>query len=1174
MDTSVAAARLVLDAPPDVPEATPLSPMVKLMPVVMLVGMLGMGAWYLSMGGPRQPMSLFFPAMMVFSVLGSLVYGARAGARGQLDHQRGEYLRYLAGVERTLMAAAGEQHRRLHARHPEPTALWTGGVPVRAEQDDGFCCVRVGVGAQPAAFEVVAPMMPDDDTADPVTVGAARRLVRAYSALEDVPVTVDLRAVRRIDVTGDLPACRALARAVVCQVAAHHHPDHVEIGVHAGRDEMPGWDWIKWLPGAPSTRHRVVVVDGSEPPPAEQHTTHIVLTPGPPHAPVSVRTDGRPVAVTPDAMTAVDAETCARHLWRTAAQPAAAPPGEWLSLHGIRCPDTIDAAAHRVGRAVEDHLRVPVGTGEDGTVVALDIKEAAAGGMGPHGLCVGATGSGKSEFLRTLTLGMIAAHPPDELNLVLVDFKGGATFLGFEAARHVAAVITNLADEAHLVARMRDALAGEVTRRQELLRAAGNLTDLAAYRQARRAGRDLAPLPALFIVVDEFSELLSQHPDFAELFVAIGRLGRSLGMHLLLASQRLDEGRLRGLETHLSYRVCLKTFSASDSRAVLGVPDAHHLPAAPGAAYLRTADGALTRFQTAYVSGGYTPDPSIDAGSTRTAVEVFTRATAPRPEPSPPRKPLLENVLQRFATSGAPAHPVWLPPLRRPPRLDRLLDSAGPLRVPIGVVDCPFEQRYEPLMVDVSGAAGNLAVIGGPQSGKSTTLRTVITAFAATHDATQIQFYCLDFGGGALSRLRGMPHVGSVAGRGDTELCRRTVATVDGVLRSRESAFRRLGVSTTAEYRTATADRFGEVFLVVDGWAALRDADDHLEAAITALAGRGLSYGVHIMLASSRWADLRPALKDQLGTRIELRLGDPAESEMDRRRARELTDLPAGHGITRSGREFVIATCDDVAVHRQPDTPPAPPVELLPHRVALAALAGHAGPGAVVVGVGEDDLRPVQLDLGTHPHLLILGDGECGKTALLRTLCTQLIRNHTPGQAQLEIVDYRRTLLGVVESDHLGGYSVSGVALCARMEALQRRLTARLPDEHVTQQQLRSRSWWTGPDVYLVIDDYDLVAGATGNPLTPLADFLPHAKDVGLHVIVARRSGGAARAMFDPVLARLRDMGCSGLTMSASPDEGVLLGGVRPGPLPPGRGVLTVRGRRNELVQVAWADPP
>ena len=160
---------------------------------------------------------------------------------------------------------------------------------------------------------------------------------------------------------------------------------------------------------------------------------------------------------------------------------------------------------------------MPIGVSEHGDPVELDIKEAARNGMGPHGLCVGATGSGKSEFLRTLTLGMITAHPPDVLNLVLVDFKGGATFLGLERARHVAAIITNLADEAPLVARMRDALAGEMNRRQQVLRAAGNFANVGDYEHARSQGAALAPLPALFIVVDEFSELLSQHPDFAEI---------------------------------------------------------------------------------------------------------------------------------------------------------------------------------------------------------------------------------------------------------------------------------------------------------------------------------------------------------------------------------------------------------------------------------------------------------------------------------------------------------------------------------------------------------------------------------------------------------------------------------------------------------------------------------
>ena len=150
---------------------------------------------------------------------------------------------------------------------------------------------------------------------------------------------------------------------------------------------------------------------------------------------------------------------------------------------------------------------------------------------------------------------------------------------------------------------MRDALMGELNRRQEVLREAGNLDGIVAYRRRRRAEPRLGPLPTLFIIVDEFSELLTQQPDFADVFVAIGRLGRSLGVHLLLASQRLDEGRLRGLESHLSYRVCLKTLSLNESRIVLGSSDAYELPGTPGAAYLRVGTAAPVRFQTAFVSG-------------------------------------------------------------------------------------------------------------------------------------------------------------------------------------------------------------------------------------------------------------------------------------------------------------------------------------------------------------------------------------------------------------------------------------------------------------------------------------------------------------------------------------------------------------------------------------------
>ena len=303
------------------------------------------------------------------------------------------------------------------------------------------------------------------------------------------------------------------------------------------------------------------------------------------------------------------------------------------------------------------------------------------------------------------------------------------------------------------------------------MRAAGNFANIAEYRRARAERTRLAPLPALFIVVDEFSELLTHHPDFIDLFIAIGRLGRSLGMHLLLASQRMDEGRLRGLESHLSYRVCLKTFSASESRAVLGVPDAYHLPDAPGSAYLKTGAGDPLRFQSAFVSGPCGLEGRSGGPAAVPAPMLFTAAPMGRTTHGDeqqvergraPSRTVLDTVLDRIEGCGSPAHQVWLPPLSESPEL-ALLDRGGaqsPLTVPIGLVDSPFEQRRDPLVAQLAGAAGNVAVVGGPRSGKSTALRTLIVALARAHDPGDVQFYCLDFGGGALSALLPLPHVG------------------------------------------------------------------------------------------------------------------------------------------------------------------------------------------------------------------------------------------------------------------------------------------------------------------------------------------------------------------------------------------------------------------------------
>ncbi|WP_410660708.1 type VII secretion protein EccCa [Amycolatopsis sp. lyj-112] len=891
-------------------------------------------------------------------------------------------------------------------------------------------------------------------------------------------------------------------------------------------------------------------------------------------------------------------------------------------LLGIGDPRDTDTSVTWAPRSARDRLRIPLGINPDGRPVDLDLKESAEGGMGPHGLVIGATGSGKSELLRTLVTALAVTHSSEKLNLALIDFKGGATFAGMTGLPHTCAVITNLSDDLALVDRMADALNGELLRRQELLHAAGNYASVRDYEKARESGVALRPMPSLLVIIDEFSELLSSRPEFIDLFVAIGRLGRSLGIHLLLASQRLEEGRLRGLDSHLSYRIGLRTFSASESRAVLGVADAYQLPPVPGSAYLKSDNDTLIRLKAAYVSGELPPRSKIvrkDGRSlglmpfTLAPVEIPVTVEAEEPVEKGTGETIIGAMISRLEGQGPEAHQIWLPPLAEPPTLDQLLPPLGEdpdrglcplgwggngkLMIPVALVDKPFEQRRDMLWADFAGAAGHALIVGAPQSGKSTLMRDIAAMLALTHTPEEVQLFVLDMGGGALAPIAGLPHVSGYATRRDAQRCRRVVAELTTLLEQREEFFSANGIESITtfrqrrkEFQESTEGReFGDVFLFVDNWTTIRQEYEQLEEQITSLASRGLGFGIHVVVSINQWMGMRAPLRDAIGTKFELRLGEPADSLIDRKIAQNVPADKPGRGLTADKLHF-LAALPRIDSDQRPETAgaggldlnrrisaawkgkSAPAVRLLPPEVPLDSLA--AGPRKqITLGIAESNLRPVYLDFATEPHFVAFGDVESGKSSLLRAIAQGITSAYSPDEAAIVVADYRRGLLGAVPQSHLLGYAGAEGALNGLIEQCQQAMRNRLPGPDITPEQLRNRSWWKGPELFVLVDDYEMVATVGRNPLLPLLEFLPQARDIGLHLVVVRGSGGAGRSLFEPVLQRIRELGSPGLVMSGSREEGALLGDVKPGPQPAGRGVLVSRRHGTGLVQVAWTKP-
>ncbi|WP_233712629.1 type VII secretion protein EccCa [Kribbella turkmenica] len=1285
----------------------------------MLLPMVGsVGSVAMMTMGRSGPMVMVGIGLLGLTLVGSVGGMLASRGRGGKDrkNQRTRYLDYLERMRDDF----SEEERKARAQalelNPPPDALLDCVADVsrlweRRRTDSDFLQPRCGSGRVPVVPAVVGQSGSAMEPPDQFMMAEAHALVRRFTLMPDMPLTVPLDHVGNVSIVGDRESVVRVARSLLAQTAVFHAPEDVAMAACFPPAAVPDWQWMNWLPHVQDpqrrqgalpfrriaetplklsqlladdlgervqwatesrrgsvnfedrrrlTRRLLVLHDTYGDVAAEvRPQADDSLVPGelgvtvlhlvadrlqePSSVTMRITAYGDDVRIEDlrgqypmvasgqvDRMEAPVAEGIARELAplrlseESLDEDAQRDDVDFMGLIGISDIARLDFNQLWQPRADRAFLRVPLGVDDSGTPVLVDLKESAQLGMGPHGLCVGATGSGKSEVLRTMVMALMATHSPEDLSFVLVDFKGGASFAPFERVPHVAGIITNLRDDASLIERAYKSLEGEVLRRQQMLKDAGNVANITDYRLHRQQKPELAPLPHLFVIIDEFGELLNERPDFIDLFLSIGRIGRSIGVHLLLSSQRVESGKLRGLETYLSYRLGLRTFSEDESRTVLDTTDAFHLPPLPGFGFLKVDTSVYQRFRAAYVSGPYvapTDDVIEDEGTEARPLELtpyqLSEAELEARQPVAQAKatarttgPTELNVfVDQVRRAAQQVLKIWLAPLPTACTLDALggradyVDGRGlqlavrvpQMKPPVGVVDDPANQRQEVFRLDLTRAGGHAAIVGGPQSGKTTALRTLVTSLAHTHTPQEVAIYALDLAGGGMQALSELPHVGGVALRTDRERIRRTVEEIRGMIDHRERVFRSHAIDTMEALRDDhAAGRIPElpaadVVLVIDNFGAIRTTFDELDEPITDILQRGSSYGVHIVASMMRWNDVRMQNQAMFGTMLELRLNDPSDSNIDRRLQEVLRKAGPGRMLVPGSKLYaqfalprVDGAADDenlseiletqaVSVRSTWQGPRAPRIRILPLQLPRDQVADEVRQPAVVpIGVDERALAPVYLDLaGRDTNLVVFGDSGSGKTNMVRLVVQQLIERHTSDQLVFAVMDPRRGLREFVPEAYVGGYAPTGRVAAGLAGGVSQELAKRMPDDTGAIPEAGQG----GPRIVVLADDYDLLTSGGQSPMDPFLPYVASGRDIKLHFIVTRRASGASRQMYEPFLSAVMESGAAGLVLSGDRSEGQLFTGAYPGDYPPGRGLFVRRGDGPQLVQTAMADP-
>ncbi|WP_405913054.1 FtsK/SpoIIIE domain-containing protein [Streptomyces sp. NBC_00963] len=741
-------------------------------------------------------------------------------------------------------------------------------------------------------------------------------------------------------------------------------------------------------------------------------------------------------------------------------------------------PPTGEAVAGRWRTGGQSTMAV-VGESYDGPF-GIDIRR-----DGPHGLIAGTTGSGKSELLQTIVAALAVANTPESMTFVLVDYKGGSAFKDCVKLPHTVGMVTDL--DAHLVERALESLGAELKRREHIL-AASDAKDIEDYQDLVRRDPSHAPVPRLLIVIDEFASMVRDLPDFVTGLVNIAQRGRSLGIHLLLATQRPSGVVSPEIRANTNLRIALRVTDAIESSDVIDSPEAGNISKnTPGRAYVRLGASSLVPFQSGRV-GGRRPgaaDPAavapwaglLDWQELGRAALKKPKSEAREEEEITDLKVLVDAVREANERLGIPPqHSPWLPALSETLLLDEVpaASSTGALApAPYGVEDIPSDQARRPVSIDFT-TFGHLLLGGAPRSGRSQVLRTIAGSLARTHSVADVHLYGIDCGNGALNALTRLPHCGAVVGRAQTERAVRLVNRLKGEITRRQELLAEKGFADIGEQRSVVPveERLPHIVVLLDrweGWLPTLGEVDHGELTdqVALVMREGSSLGVHMVIAGDRQlliGRIASLTEDKYG----LRLADRSDFSMLGINARKVPDeIPPGRAFknesatetqfallaedaTGQGQAAALSAIGEFASARDEAVPRSLRpfrVDSLPSRISFASAWEMRDPDVSrsplwgLVGVGGDDLIAFGPDLAQGvPTFVIAGPAKSGRSTVLLNLARSFLSKGVrlviaaPRQSPIRQLEGQEGVLNVFTDDDIDSDDLTEAISTATLE--------------------------------------------------------------------------------------------------------------------------------------------